>query len=139
MRISDWSSDVCSSDLRQTERGQPGSADDRCQPRDLRDELLWRDPGLPDLCARDRRKRRRRGYQRTVGCRLALAPPARGIRSLEGGALELYQCHSQRRSEEHTSELQSLMRNSYAVFCLNKKTQALYVPRNFSFTHNHYN
>src|SRR3546814_9292497 len=27
------------------------------------------------------------------------------------------------RSEEHTSELQSLMRNSYAVFCLNKKTQ----------------
>src|SRR3546814_1171455 len=27
------------------------------------------------------------------------------------------------RSEEHTSELQSLMRNSYAVFCLNKKKQ----------------
>src|SRR3546814_5202219 len=29
-----------------------------------------------------------------------------------------------RRSEEHTSELQSLMRNSYAVFCLKKKTKA---------------
>src|SRR3546814_7988174 len=29
---------------------------------------------------------------------------------------------SSRRSEEHTSELQSLMRNSYAVFCLKKKT-----------------
>src|SRR3546814_4130497 len=28
------------------------------------------------------------------------------------------------RSEEHTSELQSLMRNSYAVFCLNKKRQS---------------
>src|SRR3546814_4951934 len=28
----------------------------------------------------------------------------------------------ERRSEEHTSELQSLMRNSYAVFCLNQKT-----------------
>src|SRR3546814_4671422 len=28
-----------------------------------------------------------------------------------------------RRSEEHTSELQSLMRNSYAVFCLQKKNQ----------------
>src|SRR3546814_20136942 len=28
-----------------------------------------------------------------------------------------------KRSEEHTSELQSLMRNSYAVFCLKKKTQ----------------
>src|SRR3546814_2496587 len=30
--------------------------------------------------------------------------------------------HSNDRSEEHTSELQSLMRNSYAVFCLNKTT-----------------
>src|SRR3546814_4002803 len=30
---------------------------------------------------------------------------------------------SQRRSEEHTSELQSLMRNSYAVFCLKKKNK----------------
>src|SRR3546814_2372687 len=29
------------------------------------------------------------------------------------------------RSEEHTSELQSLMRNSYAVFCLNKKTYTI--------------
>src|SRR3546814_9198134 len=30
-----------------------------------------------------------------------------------------------RRSEEHTSELQSLMRNSYAVFCLKKKQQQI--------------
>src|SRR3546814_9629574 len=30
------------------------------------------------------------------------------------------------RSEEHTSELQSLMRNSYAVFCLKKKTKKAY-------------
>src|SRR3546814_7779320 len=30
-------------------------------------------------------------------------------------------CRGQDRSEEHTSELQSLMRNSYAVFCLKKK------------------
>src|SRR3546814_7076227 len=36
------------------------------------------------------------------------------------------------RSEEHTSELQSLMRNSYAVFCLKKKTynQQLYIKQN---------
>src|SRR3546814_8139168 len=33
------------------------------------------------------------------------------------------QIRSRRRSEEHTSELQSLMRNSYAVFCLKKKTK----------------
>src|SRR3546814_4073636 len=32
------------------------------------------------------------------------------------------------RSEEHTSELQSLMRNSYAVFCLKKKTNIFYDP-----------
>src|SRR3546814_1400351 len=31
-----------------------------------------------------------------------------------------------RRSEEHTSELQSLMRISYAVFCLNKKNKKIY-------------
>src|SRR3546814_7930242 len=35
-----------------------------------------------------------------------------------GGSLSTASC----RSEEHTSELQSLMRNSYAVFCLKKKT-----------------
>src|SRR3546814_10576132 len=32
--------------------------------------------------------------------------------------------HAAARSEEHTSELQSLMRNSYAVFCLKKKNNA---------------
>src|SRR3546814_5235756 len=39
----------------------------------------------------------------------------RGLISEMGGRAE--------RSEEHTSELQSLMRNSYAVFCLKKKKQ----------------
>src|SRR3546814_7657548 len=34
------------------------------------------------------------------------------------------------KSEEHTSELQSLMRNSYAVFCLKKKKKKKYVKRN---------
>src|SRR3546814_5788091 len=33
----------------------------------------------------------------------------------------MHRCFVEQRSEEHTSELQSLMRNSYAVFCLNKK------------------
>src|SRR3546814_1889169 len=33
--------------------------------------------------------------------------------------------HNQHRSEEHTSELQSLMRISYAVFCLKKKTRTI--------------
>src|SRR3546814_5868197 len=36
------------------------------------------------------------------------------------------------RSEEHTSELQSLMRNSYAVFCLKKKKQETASPQPIS-------
>src|SRR3546814_1310876 len=42
----------------------------------------------------------------------------RAFRALRGGEVE-----SLERSEEHTSELQSLMRISYAVFCLKKKKQ----------------
>src|SRR3546814_9238733 len=48
-----------------------------------------------------------------VGAASAQAELARSVRSVRG----LF------RSEEHTSELQSLMRISYAVFCLKKKTQ----------------
>src|SRR3546814_7183607 len=46
-------------------------------------------------------------------------PPSASSSSFQNGALVLSQ--SIRRSEEHTSELQSLMRISYAVFCLKKK------------------
>src|SRR3546814_7988507 len=38
------------------------------------------------------------------------------------------------RSEEHTSELQSLMRISYAVFCLKKKKIIIYISNNTTFT-----
>src|SRR3546814_6063073 len=59
-----------------------------------------------------RTRRRRPGR----GCREAGRDPGRGRghRAAPGG---------ERRSEEHTSELQSLMRISYAVFCLKKKKQ----------------
>src|SRR3546814_7930551 len=40
-------------------------------------------------------------------------------------AIANIQTDTSSRSEEHTSELQSLMRNSYAVFCLKKKTKQL--------------
>src|SRR3546814_10731437 len=50
---------------------------------------------------------------------LALAGVGRRRDILEIGADQL---EARRRSEEHTSELQSLMRISYAVFCLNKNT-----------------
>src|SRR3546814_4237148 len=42
------------------------------------------------------------------------------------------------RSEEHTSELQSLMRISYAVFCLNKQPPHSYEPHNHTLHINHY-
>src|SRR3546814_8891307 len=42
------------------------------------------------------------------------------------------------RSEEHTSELQSLVRNSYAVFCLKKKTYTEDYKRHFSSHERHY-
>src|SRR3546814_7766401 len=78
MRISDWSSDVCSSDL-------------------IGIGLF---PAVP----------------RQARLRLAVdeAPVVHADVELLGDRQE--------RSEEHTSELQSLMRISYAVFCLKKKT-----------------
>src|SRR3546814_6002106 len=47
----------------------------------------------------------------------------RGDRRHVGSAGDGADAYAARRSEEHTSELQSLMRISYAVFCLNKKKQ----------------
>src|SRR3546814_4092713 len=93
MRISDWSSDVCSSDLGDVEADfrlfQPCPIDvGRCRKPASR-----RQPapvGMP----------RRAALNRAVPEQRA-AP----------------------RSEEHTSELQSLMRISYAVFCLKKKNK----------------
>src|SRR3546814_2880788 len=46
-------------------------------------------------------------------------PSKRNVIGAHSGSYALYRAL---RSEEHTSELQSLMRNPYAVFCLNKKT-----------------
>src|SRR3546814_6360609 len=63
----------------------------------------------PDASSAGRRRRTRPCRSRS-GCCL---PAARGARSPPA--------HGRRRSEEHTSELQSLMRSSYAVFCLKKK------------------
>src|SRR3546814_6400090 len=55
------------------------------------------------------------------GCEVL--PPAQGIRATVVGASQytIQVSGSTIRSEEHTSELQSLMRISYAVFCLKKK------------------
>src|SRR3546814_3372361 len=54
-------------------------------------------------------------------CRLQKCGTGAGISRVEAGVYKC--CTGWRRSEEHTSELQSLMRISYAVFCLKKKIE----------------
>src|SRR3546814_1669365 len=71
--------------------------------------------------ARDRGPRRRR--VRRLSHRDRVAPGLPPGRSPEGGRPGGTGPELVERSEEHTSELQSLMRISYAVFCLKKKTQ----------------
>src|SRR3546814_14332530 len=77
---------------------------------------LFRSADLSRAGARGRRRddgRQAAGQARSCGVHaLASSQVASGRRSDHAGAA---------RSEEHTSELQSLMRNSYAVFCLKKK------------------
>src|SRR3546814_6149151 len=102
VRISDWSSDVCSSDLGR----RSGVTDDPPDPGDgARGARRAFDGDRGD----DRRRRRRQPA--FLARRDGLPGAADARRPL-------------RRSEEHTSELQSRMRSSYAVFCVKKtKTQ----------------
>src|SRR3546814_8662305 len=112
MRISDWSSDVCSSDLL-AEHALGGA-----------DQIVAL-VGLIRLRGRGRRGGiagllvggggRRRLLRIDVGVGIAGA-----VRGCLGARIDLG-IGIGIRSEEHTSELQSLMRISYAVFCLKKK------------------
>src|SRR3546814_5681140 len=107
MRISDWSSDVCSSDLkvpRHLLAGDEGGMErQRARCRACRAACAARDRAGQLRCASV--QRRTRHDARTCAAPVDLSPALAGRRN--GG-----------RSEEHTSELQSLMRISYAVFCL---------------------
>src|SRR3546814_7173110 len=139
MRISDWSSDVCSSDLDQLalmeqlahRARHPGFALD---PLDV--EILG--VLVRPVIGIHRLAERLRG-RFPVAIMVAIAMAAR--LALPGNGPELlrhlltvlrllaFLClltgalGGKPRSEEHTSELQSLMRISYAVFCLKKKKQ----------------
>src|SRR3546814_7661157 len=113
MRISDWSSDVCSSDLDGSAFGQEAARRDHG-----RQSLPGRYPAARRfLSARPARPRQHRRRNDSAGA------DQRGIRQDEEGRRRAVGDRVQPvRSEEHTSELQSLMRISYAVFCLKKKT-----------------
>src|SRR3546814_9036704 len=108
MRISDWSSDVCSSDLLST-RGLAVSH--RTVQRDL--ESLAATFGI--TC--DTRSKPY-GWRWPKG-KARLSVP--GMEWPEALSFRLLQDYL--RSEVHTSELQSLMRISYAVFCLKKNNK----------------
>src|SRR3546814_7534942 len=119
MRISDWSSDVCSSDLGTDVAGPPRSLGACSGGRRIahrlifsgestREKAVWRSP-VPSTS---------RSFH---GRCQARHPPLHGGRAGAGPGGGARPCPGALRSEEHTSELQSLMRISYAVFCLTKK------------------
>src|SRR3546814_9379363 len=102
MRISDWSSDVCSSDLQSNGLGASSSCGSS-RPSRVAIWLKW--PSTASVAevnihaAREASRCARSGPDTSSGVR----------------------CR-RKRSEEHPSELQSPMRISYAVFCLKKQT-----------------
>src|SRR3546814_2087497 len=112
MRISDWSSDVCSSDLYLTHYvGRPS-------PLYFAEHLTRHLGGAKVYFKRE--DLNHTGSHKVNNCmgQILLARQMGKKRIIaETGAGQ----HG--RSEEHTSELQSLMRISYAVFCLKKKKQ----------------
>src|SRR3546814_4140432 len=109
MRISDWSSDVCSSDLGGLTRAFQLFSD-----------------AVP-LC-RNKRAARPNGDCPPARCRGAPWHDAPSHTSFARVACP-WTLAPKSRSEEHTSELQSLMRISYAVFCLKKKTREAEHPQ----------
>src|SRR3546814_3320828 len=115
MRISDWSSDVCSSDLEIILH----------QPRDAlkTDDLVPLGIEVADFLRVERRvhdavlDQQQPVLDRVDHREIAVNDEVEDrVQHIVGTVAE-----QRRRSEEHTSELQSLMRISYAVFCLKKK------------------
>src|SRR3546814_3839128 len=107
MRISDWSSDVCSSDL---------SNEDRANREN------YQFPRQCPVCGSETERPVDEAVRRcTAGLSCSGQRLERLIHLASRDALNIDGFGS--RSEEHTSELQSLMRISYAVFCLKKKTK----------------
>src|SRR3546814_2447009 len=117
MRISDWSSDVCSSDLTRPDH----VADHDLSP--VAADRLFGDRA--EICAT--RCRSRSAIELPDLIRgLCFVSSVRSIDPLFRAAARVPSLWTskEKRSEEHTSELQSLMRTSYAAFCLQTKSNA---------------
>src|SRR3546814_3299444 len=115
MRISDLSSDVCSSDLMLSV--VPGFSAAMAR------SLLAAHGSLASVAAAaPEGLRHHPGIGRVRATRLAEALHGEFVAPVDRDPEPARPSRTERaRSEEHTSELQSLMRISYAVFCLNKK------------------
>src|SRR3546814_9063111 len=110
MRISDWSSDVCSSDLRLTVLPSSFFSMKLASRSSFSKREMRSGASSHEMrCHLSEPGARYSGYLRRLGLLMKSVSPA-----LLGQSVP-------RRSEEHTSALQSLMRHSYAVFCLKKK------------------
>src|SRR3546814_2926264 len=127
MRISDWSSDVCSSDLKSRQDEQIRFRDIVAQPRRTITSPTWSGieservsynagwTNVHELIPWRTLTGRQHFYQDhpwmlAFGEGFCVYKPPIDTKTID-------------RSEEHTSELQSLMRISYAVFCLKKKNK----------------
>src|SRR3546814_10742418 len=129
-RISDWSSDVCSSDLAAVPRwrGDGRRVDRGCRHFAACGVQTSRHTQAGGAGVRPAR-RPPDALQRTATRARAAGRLDRAHEPLLGSAVRRSRRFAQKdgsmtdndRSEEHTYELQSLMRNSYAVFCLKKK------------------
>src|SRR3546814_2004249 len=120
MRISDCSSDVCSSDLLQKMKAADNAL--VLAAHDINDSRGLALSALISQCwDLDGVARQYRGFSGMFGPILAAVDER--LQPEQAFIIRALAIHEwRRRSEEHTSELQSLMRISYAVFCLKKKT-----------------
>src|SRR3546814_8340443 len=118
MRISDWSSDVCSSDL----KSDPNSKIGRAYTAFL-DAAAVEAKGLAPI---EPWLNKVRAVDKAGLAALLAEADRNGVTHFFGGYVGQ---DDKNRSEEHTSELQSLMRISYAVFCLKKKTHTQHYPK----------
>src|SRR3546814_2591077 len=124
MRISDWSSDVCSSDLDDDIIAQLTDYI-RIPNKSPMFDPQWAEHGYMDAAVALMEKWARSKLPSLNGATLEVVRlPGRtpliyiDVPAANGGSDD--NCVLLYRSEEHTSELQSLMRISYAVFCLKK-------------------
>src|SRR3546814_2959269 len=115
MRISDWSSDVCSSDLVPSTAGSHILEGFTPPYESTVSQNLW-NAGAGMLGKLNMDQFAMGSSNETSAFGNVISPWRRN----DGGVS---------RSEEHTSELQSLMRISYAVFCLKKKNKRLHNDR----------